>query len=298
MKNLLAYIDAKQADVLPRLSGLGNGISKKSIYQPVKSSLELNLPKVSAVIITYNEERIIAETLSRLWWCHEIIIVDSESSDRTVEICREHGCKIYSQKINGFGTQKLFGVSKASNNWILCIDADELLSDALVVEIQEELGKKPLPSAFEIPLNLVFMNKIFKHGKEASSFKIRLFNKQDGNWNGALVHESVEINGSIKKLKNKIFHYSYHSYSQFLKKIDLYSDLNAKKLAGKSRKKNKLIIILALPFNFCKYYFLDRNCLNGFQGFSWAVLNSLYHFIKYLKVEELTKNKLKSSNIS
>jgi glycosyltransferase involved in cell wall biosynthesis len=288
LKNLLAYKSSTQLDILPQLKSFRSKITDKSIYHPVKGA---DTPKISAVIITYNEEVIISETLSRLWWCAEIIIVDSGSTDRTVEICKEYGCNVYIQEIDGFGRQKLFGVSKAKNDWILCIDADELLSDVLVDEIQEELINPQLPAAFEMPLNLVFMNKIFKYGRETNSFKIRLFNKNIGNWNGAVVHEKVEVKGHVKKLKNKIFHYSYSSYSQFLKKIDLYSSLSAKKLAMKKTQKSKLIIVLGIPFNFCKYYFVDGNFLNGYRGFTWAVLNSLYHFIKYLKYDELNERK-------
>lgn len=293
MKNLLAYRSTTQQNILPQLQSFKSKISDKSVYHPVKG---LDVPKVSAVIITFNEELIIGETLSRLWWCNEIIIVDSNSTDRTVEICKTYGCTVYSQAIDGFGRQKLFGVSKAKNDWILCIDADELLSESLVEEIQERLGEKELPAAFEIPLNLVFMNKVFKYGKETNSFKIRLFNKKNGNWNGAVVHESVLVNGPIARLNNKIFHYSYNSYSQFLKKIDLYSSLSAKKMCEKKSGKNKLIIILGIPFNFCKYYFIDGNFLNGYRGFTWAVLNSLYHFIKYLKYDELAQARLNSNS--
>lgn len=286
MKHSLAYRATTQPDILPQLQRFRGKIKDKVVYQPVRDRLDV--AKVSAVIITYNEELIISETLSRLWWCDEILIVDSGSTDRTIEICKEYGCVIYTQPINGFGRQKLFGVSKAKNDWILCIDADELLSEPLVDELQEELSKKDLTfAAFEIPLNLVFMNKIFRHGKETNSLKIRLFNKHRGNWDGAVVHETVVVKGSIKQLKNKIFHYSYNSYSQFLKKIDLYSGLSAQKLATKKNSKNKAVIVLGIPFNFFKYYFVDRNFLNGYQGFAWAVLNCLYHFIKYLKLDEL-----------
>jgi len=291
VKNSLAYRVTKESDILPQLRQFRSKISNKPVYHSVK---ELAIPKVSAVIITFNEELIIGETLSRLWWCNEIIIVDSNSTDRTVEICKTYGCIVYSQAIDGFGRQKLLGVSKAKNDWILCIDADELLSESLENEIQERLGEKELPAAFEIPLSLVFMNKVFKYGKETNSFKIRLFNKNSGNWNGAVVHESVLVDGPIAKLKNKIFHYSYNSYSQFLKKIDLYSSLSAKKMSERKAGKNKLIIVLGIPFNFCKYYFFDANFLNGYRGFTWAVLNSLYHFIKYLKYDELVQARLNS----
>jgi glycosyltransferase involved in cell wall biosynthesis len=99
---------------------------------------------VSAVIITYNEQKIIADTLSRLWWCDEIIVVDSGSTDKTVEICEQYGCSVFTRTFTGFGDQKNYGVSKASNDWILCIDADEILSESLVDEIRKELVKDHL----------------------------------------------------------------------------------------------------------------------------------------------------------
>jgi glycosyltransferase involved in cell wall biosynthesis len=275
----------KSVGILPQLQSLkkpGDDV----VYHSVKKSENFN--RVSAVIIAYNEEAIIPKTLSQLSWCDEIIIVDSGSSDRTVEICEEYGCSIYYRSFNGFGEQKRYGVSKAKYDWILCIDADEILTDDLIEEIQTELSNpNNLPSAFQMPLNLVFMNKAFKYGKELNCTRIRLFNKKTGNWDGAVVHEKVIVDGVVKQLKGKILHYSYSSYSEFLKKIDLYSTLGAKKLLHKKNTKSKLVVILAIPFNFFKYYILDRNFLNGFQGFSWSVLNSLYHFIKYLKLQEL-----------
>ena len=288
MKNLLAYRATEQSDILPQLQSFRSKLNKQLIYHPIKDRTKLDAPRVSAVIITYNEETIISETLSRLWWCDEIVIIDSGSKDKTVELCRSFGCSVFHHAIDGFGKQKIYGVSKAKNDWILCIDADELISEPLIEELQQELNKNAKDfAAFEIPLNLVFMNKVFKYGKENYSPKIRLFNKYKGTWDGAMVHETVIVKGPVKKLKNKIFHYSYNSYSQFLKKIDLYSGLSAKKLLAKKKQKSRFIIILGLPFNFLKYYIIDRNFLNGYQGFAWAVLNSLYHFVKYLKLEEM-----------
>ena len=288
MKNLLAYRATEPSDILPQLQSFRSKLNKELIYHPVKDRGELDVPKVSAVIITFNEEMIISETLSRLWWCDEIVIIDSGSIDKTVELCRSFGCSVFHHPIDGFGKQKIYGVSKAKNDWILCIDADELLSESLIEEIQKELNKNEKDfAAFEIPLNLVFMNKVFRYGKENYSLKIRLFNRYRGNWDGAMVHETVIVTGAVKQLKNKIFHYSYTSYSQFLKKIDLYSGLSAKKLLARKTQKSRFIIVMGLPFNFLKYYIIDRNFLNGYQGLAWAVLNSLYHFIKYLKLEEL-----------
>lgn len=256
------------------------------------SGNEISTANVSAVIITLNEEAIIAETLSKLWWCDEIIIVDSGSTDKTVAICEQHGCSVFFRHFNGFGAQKNFGVSKAKNNWILCIDADEILSEPLIDEMRAELGKPQIEyAAFSVPRNLVFMNKIFEHGKESGSSLIRLFDKTKGGWDGAVVHEKVSVEGVVKILKNKILHYSYHDYSQFVHKINLYSSLGAKKLLSKKSTKGKALITLAIPFNFFKYYVVDRNFLNGYRGFVWSVFNTFYHFVKHLKLGELKKGK-------
>jgi glycosyltransferase involved in cell wall biosynthesis len=246
--------------------------------------------KVSAVIITFNEESLIERTLNQLWWCDEIIIIDSFSTDKTTDICEEFGCSVFSRAFNGFGEQKAFGVSKAKNDWVLCIDADEVLTESLIDEIRNALKNDEKTVAYSIPRNLVFMKRVFRHGKETSSEVIRLFNKNKGSWDGSIVHEKVDVNGPVKNLKHKILHYSYHDYHQFLSKINLYSTLGAQKLFERGAKKSRMLTVLAIPFNFVRYYFIDRNFLNGYQGFSWAILNTCYHFVKYLKLEELRKN--------
>jgi glycosyltransferase involved in cell wall biosynthesis len=288
LKNILAYNITKQSDVLSQLQGFNKKISDEAIYRSIKDKHQLALPKVSAVIITYNEDAIIGQTLSKLDWCDEVIIIDSGSTDKTVEICKEYGCIIFYRSFNGFGEQKKYGVSKAKNDWVLFIDADELLSESLIEEIQEEISKKDIAFAgFEMCLNLVFMNRVFKYGKETKCYRIRLFNKNSGDWDGSVVHEKVILNGPVKRLKNDILHYSYTNYSQFLKKIDLYSTLGAKQLLNRKSSKNKFLIVLGIPFNFFKYYIIDRNFLNGYQGLTWAIFNSLYHLVKYLKLDEL-----------
>lgn len=260
-----------------------------STFTPVP--FDHSIPKISAVIITYNEEAIIGKTLQKLWWCDEIIIIDSGSTDKTQIICKEFGCTVLYHLFEGFGEQKKYGVSKAKNDWILCIDADEVLTDELIEEIRTEISKDHISySGFTIPRNLVFMNKVFNYGKESKACITRLFNKTKGNWDGAVVHEKLILNGPVKRLNNKILHYSYNDYNQLLSKINLYSTLGAQKMYIKGSGKNKFLVTLALPFNFLKYYFLDRNFLNGYHGFSWSVLNTFYHFVKYMKLSELKRN--------
>jgi glycosyltransferase involved in cell wall biosynthesis len=249
-------------------------------------------PKVSAVIITYNEEGIIRKTLSKLGWCDEIVIVDSGSTDKTIELCQQFDCRIYTHSFEGYGEQKKYGVSKAKNDWILCIDADEVLSEPLVEEINKELSKSEIIfSGFAIPRTLIYMNKPFRYGKEANAPIVRLFDRRKGGWDGALVHEKVILNGKLGKLSHVIWHYSYFSYEQHLNKINQYSSLGAIKLLQKNKIKNKYILALSIPFNFIKYYVWDRNFLNGFHGFTWSLVNTFYHFFKYAKLYEISKEK-------
>jgi hypothetical protein len=133
------------------------------------------------------------------------------------------------------------------------------------------------------------MNKVFNHGKESTASITRLFNRKHGNWDGSVVHEKLILNGPVKKLKNKILHYSYKDYNQFLAKINLYSTLGARKMIYNKKRKGKFLVTIAIPFNFLKYYILDRNFLNGYHGFSWSILNTFYHFVKYMKLNELKK---------
>lgn len=244
--------------------------------------------KVSAVIITYNEEANIRRTLQQLHWCDEIVIVDSYSTDNTVSICREFDCTIYFKEFDGYGDQKRFAVSKASHNWVLCIDADEVLSPQLVREIISiSPAEAQLHAGFSFRMNLVFLGKEFRHGKESGRYFTRLINKQLGGFTNDKVHEAIRVNGPVKKLNHIILHYSYTSLHQCLEKNNRYSTYSAEMAFSKGKDKPMLVILLGLPFNFIKYYFIERNMLNGVKGFYWSVFSSYYHFSKHVKLKEL-----------
>jgi glycosyltransferase involved in cell wall biosynthesis len=253
---------------------------------PVKKNALPGL-KVSAVIITLNEERIIAKTLKQLHWCDEIIVVDSHSTDNTVAICRQFGCQVFSRHFDGYGSQKQFAVAQAANDWILCIDADEVLTDALVQELTAITGNDTTYAGFAIPMNMFFLNKEFTHGRESGRYHLRLFNKKRGGFTGDKVHEGIRVNGPVKKLQHKIHHYSYYSISQYLEKFNRYTSLSAEMAFTKGKDKSLAMLLMALPFNFFKYYLLERNFMNGSKGLYWSILSAYYHFAKYLKVKEL-----------
>jgi glycosyltransferase involved in cell wall biosynthesis len=242
--------------------------------------------KVSAVIITYNEEQQIERTLSKLHWCDEIIIVDSYSTDRTVEICYSKRCKVLFRHFDGYGSQKQFAVSQAKNDWVLCVDADEELTDELVQEVIGLTEADKQYSGFAFRMNLVFLGKEFLHGKESGRYFLRLFNRQKGGITADKVHEGIHVEGPVKKLNHIVRHYSYTSIYQYLEKFNRYTRFAAEMGKRKGKHRSTFIIILAIPFNFTKYYLLERNFLNGLKGFYWSVFSTFYHFVKYAKINE------------
>jgi len=244
------------------------------------------MQSVTAVLITFNEEFNLKRTLPQLSWCDEIIVVDSGSTDNTVQLCKNFGCKVYHRDFDGYGTQKQYAVSLSRNNWILSIDADEVLSNQLVNEIQEEM-KAPRASGYLLPMNLVFLGKEFTFGKESNRFFLRLFNKQFGNFNDRKVHEGIDLQGTKLKFKHKILHYSYHDINQYFKKLHSYSSFGAKLAFEKGKNKSIVTVVTSIPFNFFKYYIIHRNILNGANGLYWSIFNTYYHLVKYLKIREL-----------
>ena len=247
--------------------------------------------KISCVIITHNEEERIAKTLESAAWCDEIIVVDSGSTDKTIDICRQYGCRVEHRNFNGFGEQKQFAVSLTSNNWILSIDADEVVTTELKEEILTLLSKKNICcQGYWIPITLVFLNQKFNYGTESKNFKPRLFNKIFCNFNSNKVHEHVEMKEPTGKLKGEILHYSYKNLHHYFEKFNIYTSLSAERLQNNStkKKKNRFIIFICLPFTFLKHYIIRGNILNGFAGFVWSMLSSFYQFVKYVKSREKT----------
>jgi glycosyltransferase involved in cell wall biosynthesis len=242
--------------------------------------------KISCVIITLNEEENIRRSLNAVQWCDEIIVVDSGSDDKTIDICNEFGCKVYHRDFDGYGEQKRYAVSLASNNWILNIDADEVVSDGLRKEIEKIFGNEKIKyNGFALPRSLIFLGKKFKFGKESKEYYIRLFNKNVGDFSLDKVHEKIELNGEAKKLKEELYHYSYLNIKQYFKKFNSYTTEAATALYNKGKRgRSPLAIVFGLPIYFIKNYFVNRNFLNGIPGFLWALFSSLYPVIKYFKL--------------
>ncbi len=256
--------------------------------------IKISSPKVSAVLITYNDSFHLRRTLNQLCWCDEIIVVDNFSTDNTLSVCREFNCKIFQRQFDVYGDQKKFGVSKTSNEWVLCIDADEFITPELVEEIRLELQNAGNCTGFLIPVNLVFREKEFRHGKESRKYYIKLFLKKYFEISGDKMYEKINVPGITRKLKNKILYVSYSNIYLGINKMNAYSTYRAE-IAVENGRKPPAFVYLAIPFYFWKYYLLDGNFMNGKNGFYWSMLSAFYHLTKYIKMEDFQQRELEEN---
>ena len=248
------------------------------------------MQNISVFIIAYNEEKIIAQCLEKLTWASEIIVVDSGSSDKTVQICEKFGAKVIYNAFENFGKQKQFALNQTTNNWVLSLDADEVLSDELISEIKNIDFSKEY-NGYLIPRTHVFLNKIFKSGSENKKPILRFFNKQHGKFIENNVHEVIAVEGKIGVLKNEMLHYTVFDISTAIQKQVKYSLLSGEFLFEKGKKASLAKVIVKFPFDFIRFYFLQRNFLNGYQGFIWSMLSAFGSFVKYAKLYDLYQNK-------
>jgi len=246
--------------------------------------------RVSAVIITLNEEDCLPRALESVAWCDEILVMDSGSTDRTVEIARAFpNCRVIFQEFLGYGPQKRRAVEAAAYDWILSIDADEALDERLQAAIREWQKSAPdRPAGYYLLRQLCFMGKRFAYGRESRDRVLRLFDRRRGRFDDAPVHESVAIGGAPGALEGRLLHFSYASLDEYFEKFNRYTTLMARQLHERGRQASKLGIMLRLPLSFLVYYLVRGNWMNGFPGFVWSLLAANYRTVKYLKLYELS----------
>lgn len=245
--------------------------------------------KLSAVIITRDEERNIRECLESIKWVDEIVVVDSESADRTVDICREYTGKVFVEEWKGFGRQKNAAIERTENEWILNIDADERVVPGLKGEIKRFLEDETDFDGFYIPRKSFFLGKWIKHCGWYPDYNLRLFKKGKGRFNERGVHESARLDGKIGYLKNPLEHYTYDSISDFLERMDRYSTLSAREMFKDGRRAGFFDILFRPELTFLKMYFMKMGFLEGYRGAILSALYSAYTLSKYAKLWEMSE---------
>ena len=209
--------------------------------------------KISATIITYNEEQNICDCLESVRWTDEIVVVDAQSSDRTVELCRKYTDKVFSHPWSGFVNQKNLALSKTSGDWILSLDADERVSSELAKEIKSVV----LASDYDgycFPRKTYYLGRWINHSGWYPDYKLRLIRRGKGEWKGIDPHDRLEVTGKTGHLKGDVQHYSYQNISHHLEKINSYTSIMAKELKKRGKRGNQLKVYELSEFS--EYLFL------------------------------------------
>jgi glycosyltransferase involved in cell wall biosynthesis len=248
--------------------------------------------KISATIVTLNEERNIARAVASLKPCvDEIVTVDSGSSDRTQEIAAALGARVVREDWRGYAEQKNFAAACATHDWILSIDADEELTPQLAAEIQalRAAGDHNDIAGWMMPRRARYLGRWIGHSGWYPDRKIRLYHRGRGTWKGERVHESVEVTGAVGMLRNDLLHFTCDSLSQHLQTIDRYTSLAARAIAESGKPVRFRRLVIDPPWTFVRSYIFQRGFLDGAHGFIIAAMAGFYTFLKYAKAREMAR---------
>ena len=284
--------------------------------------------QLSIVIITYNEEANIGRTLQSVQPLvadgeGEIIVVDSGSTDRTVEIAESFGAKVFVEEWKGFATQKNSAIDKATGEWILSLDADEELDSDLILELSGQSDKslhpggssrewcvtmgqagkgveflKGWPVGFLVQRKNHFLGRWIRHGGYWPDSKLRLFRRGTGTFENRVVHEDIRVDGPTKQIPNgALIHHSYPTLSDYVEHMSRYSSLGAEMVVAKGRVRFSFINILLRPmFTFIYNYFFRLGFLDCREGLLLHLYHAVYVSWKYAKAWELSRNKTNLSS--
>lgn len=238
---------------------------------------------LSVVLITKNAAARLGECLASVSFADEILLVDSGSTDATLEIASSHGARVIDKAWLGFGRQKQFAVESATHDWVLCLDADEWLSDALREEIKQML-RDPNALAYEMPRCNRFMGRWLRHGEGYPDYCLRLFNRRHARWSDDAVHEKVIASTAVARLKSDLMHDSAESLESYLDKQNRYTSLQARQMQAAGKSAGLARMLISPVIRFIKFYFVRLGVLDGFPGFLHVCIGCMNSFNKYAKL--------------
>lgn len=252
----------------------------------------MNTFPISAVLITRDAELQLPTNLTALSFCDEILIVDSGSRDTTVEVAKRLGARVVETHWRGFGPQKQFAIEQASHDWVLCIDADERVSEPLKKNILAVLSAPTAGAALPAPLFLAyrfarcnrFMGRYLRHGEGYPDWSLRLFDRRYARWSEDVVHEKVLTNVPVGTLDGDLLHDSAESLEAYLEKQNRYSTLAAERALAAGRRGSLVQLLLSPLLRFIKFYFLRVGFLDGVPGLVHILIGCYASFAKHAKV--------------
>lgn len=245
---------------------------------------------ISALAITYNEEANIEKFIMSLSLADEVIIVDSNSTDKTVELAKQLNAKVIVRDFDNFSSQKNFALQQANHDWVVFFDLDETISPELAEDIKKNIENSKNTSGFKVKRNFYFMRKRIKYSGFQNDAVIRIFKKSKAKYSPNLVHETLDVDGKIKALKHRSNHYSYKNFDHYNNKLTQYSKLQAQALYNKNVRPNLYHFLVRPCYRFWHQYLIRLGFLDGKEGFILAYTSAFAVFKRYLYLWTMYRN--------
>lgn len=241
---------------------------------------------VSVIITTFNEEVNVAECVESALWADEIVLVDSFSTDRTLEIAKSFPITVLEREYFGSAAQKNWAIDRVAHDWVLIIDADERVTEPLAREILSTLATTPVANGFYIRRENVFVDQVIRHSGWSTDKVVRLFRKDKGRYPNRRVHADLEIEGPVPVMKEPFLHYTFRTFDQYFPKFLNYAEWGAAQAFRDGRKAGFVELAFRPWWRFVRTYFLQAGFLDGAHGFVLCALQAFGVFLKYARLWE------------
>jgi glycosyltransferase involved in cell wall biosynthesis len=247
--------------------------------------------RISACLITFNEEHNLTRALASLAGiADEIVIVDSGSTDRTEEVAREYGAKMFFREWSSYGEQKNFAAECATNEWVLSMDADEELSSALQTSLLSWKKTEPKFSVYEVARKTWYLGAWINHSGWYPDFQRRLYDRDEARFSG-IIHESLRFVGPPGRLHGDLLHYTVRSFEEHQAKVEKYAALSAKQLHWEGKRSWRAAMLVAAPWRWFNTFFLRGGFLDGYRGVLISRMAARSVWLKYSKLGQLIRTK-------
>lgn len=250
---------------------------------------------ISAFIVCKNEASSIERCLASLSWCDEIVVVDSGSTDATLEICRAHNCRIFHRDWTGYVDQKAHALSHCSRPWILNLDADEEVSpelrDEICVMLQRDARSEVVEEGFELLRVVFYLGRWWRKGGWHPERRLRLARREKVTWHGEEPHEHARVKGPVGRMCGELRHYTYRDIADHVARLNAHSTAAARALHAKGERAGAVDLLLKPKARFFKFLILRRGYREGFPGLLVASMEAFYVFLKYFKLWDLNRGR-------
>lgn len=243
---------------------------------------------LSLCVITRNAAGQLADCIASASFVGEVVVVDSGSTDDTVEIARRCGARVIVQSWLGFGPQKNFAVAQATHDWVLCLDADERVTPELGAAIRNTLAAPPAAAAFAVARRNRFLGRWLRHGEGYPDWVVRLFDRRRARWTDDVVHETVRADGAVARIEGDLLHASAESLDAYLAKQNRYTTLQAEAMHTRGERAGLVRLVISPLARFVRYYVVRLGFLDGVAGLVHIAIGCFASFMKYAKLRALS----------